>query len=275
MSGFNAAWLTLREPEDARARAARLTRVVTEALPGDRPAAIVDLAAGTGSNVRYLSPFLRTPADWLIVDHDPGLLSVARERLGDRVEARAADLADVAAHAALVAGRDLVTASALLDLVSETWLRSMLTACASARASVLFALNYDGRIECSPAEPDDEYVRTLVNRHQRTDKGFGPALGPEAAGAAAAVLLELGYEVVVERSDWTTGPDAVEFQLQLIDGWASSAAEAVSLAADAAPPWPAPAGRISAWRAARMAHVESGRSRLVVGHEDVAGLSMA
>ncbi len=262
MGSFNAAWLALREPEDARARAKGLTRIVADALPRDRPAAILDLAAGTGSNVRYLTPFLRTPSEWLLVDHDPALLAIARERLGDHVETRVTDLADLNVHAPVVAGRDLVTASALLDLVSEAWLRTMLSACAAARALVLFALDYDGRMECAPEESDDGFVRELVNRHQRTDKGFGPALGPDAAQTAVGILQELGYQVVRERSDWVTGPEAAGFQHQLIDGWAEAATEIA----------PDDSWRIETWRALRLTHVESGRSRLVVGHEDVAGL---
>lgn len=262
VGSFNARWLTLREPEDARARARTLTGAVADALPRGRPAAIVDLAAGTGSNVRFISPFLRAPAEWLLVDHDPALLAVARARLDDRAETRVTDLADVNILAAVVAGRDLVTAAALLDLVSESWLRAMLSACAAGRAPVLFALNYDGRMQCTPEEADDPFVRGLVNRHQRRDKGFGPALGPDAAQTAVEVLRELGYQVIRERSDWATGPDAVEFQRQLIDGWAAAATEM------ALPD----SRRIETWRVRRLAHVESGISRLVVGHEDVAGL---
>jgi hypothetical protein len=236
--------------------------MVADALPRDRPVAVVDLGAGTGSNARYLSPFLRTAQDWLLVDHDPSLLALARERLSDRVETRVADLSDIAGHAALIANRSLVTASALLDLVSEAWLRSLLTACAAARTPVLFALSYDGRIVCEPEEPDDRWVCELVNRHQRTDKGFGPALGPDAARFAAGLLRQLGYEVVSERSDWTPGPGAADFQRELIDGWAAAAAEIA----------PDDSRRIEGWQARRLAAVVSGQSRLVVGHEDVAGL---
>ena len=59
---------------------------------------------------------------------------------------------------------------------------------------------------CSPDEPEDAEVRDLVNRHQRTDKGFGPALGPDALAAGRErVLVGLGYRVERERSDWALG----------------------------------------------------------------------
>ena len=35
----------------------------------------------------------------------------------------------------------------------------------------------DGRLAFEPAAPEDEEVRARFVAHQRTDKGFGPALG--------------------------------------------------------------------------------------------------
>ena len=53
MAGFSAEWLALRESADHAARSPELTRTVIDFLP-DR-ARILDLAAGTGSNRRYLA----------------------------------------------------------------------------------------------------------------------------------------------------------------------------------------------------------------------------
>ena len=89
-------------------------------------------------------------------------------------------------------GRQLVTASALLDLVSEPWLCALANRCAECGAAALFALSYDGRIACSPEDPDDGAIVSLVNEHQRTDKGFGPALGPDATDAAERCFGDLG-----------------------------------------------------------------------------------
>jgi hypothetical protein len=74
-----------------------------------------------------------------------------------------------------------------------------------------------------PEEPEDELVRTLVNRHQQTDKGFGRALGPDAAARATELLENLGYQVVRDRSDWVLDRESALLQRQLIDGWAEDA----------------------------------------------------
>jgi hypothetical protein len=170
------------------------------------------------------------------------------------------DLADLEANADLFKAAALVTASALLDLVSAEWIDALAQRCQSSRAASLFALTYDGRIACTPADGDDEMVRDLVNRHQRTDKGFGPALGPDAADAAQQAFASRGFAVERDRSDWTLGSGDSELQRQLIDGWAAAAVEMQ----------PADAAAIEGWRRRRLEHVAAARSTLVVGHEDLA-----
>jgi SAM-dependent methyltransferase len=274
---FSADWLALREPVDIAARSTALTRAIADVLPSARPLRILDLCAGTGANARYLIDRLPSPQQWLLVDHDATLLARAMQRAPSRagctVETFRADVVatlkesryesdeDSGSVARPFQRRDLVTASALLDLVSESWLRAVAERCASHGAAVLFALTYDGRIECSPADPDDALVRGLVNRHQRTDKGFGPALGPDAPRAAARCFADLGYQIRCARSDWDVTPESRDLQEQLIEGWARAAAE---IEPDRADP-------IDAWRQRRLAHVAAGRSRLIVGHEDLAG----
>lgn len=262
MSHFSAEWLSLREPADARARSVPLTRTVADALAHVGHLRVLDLASGAGANVRYLAPHFKTPQDWLLVDHDQRLLDVARAGIVAPVTTRVVDLAHLDQLDDLLTRRDLVTASALLDLVSEDWLQRLLALCLDARATVLFALSYDGRIECAPEDPDDALVRDLVNRHQRRDKGLGAALGPEAAGRTAAILNELGYDVCRARSDWRLGPESASLQTRLIAGWAEAATEMVPHDADG----------IFAWRNRRLAHIPRRSSFLLVGHEDVTGV---
>jgi hypothetical protein len=153
----------------------------------------------------------------------------------------------------------LVTASALLDLVSDAWLRAFAHRCAGAGVDVLCALSYDGRMTGEPRQPLDDRVRDLVNAHQRTDKGFGAALGPDAVTMARAAFA--AWELAVAPSDWHLDAGAAALQRQLVDGWAG--------AARAMAP-PTEADDIDRWRVRRRAHIDAGDSRLVVGHLDVA-----
>ena len=256
MAGFSADWLALREPADHAARSAALTRALLEELPLDRPLRILDLGAGSGSNLRYLTTEPKIRSEWLLVDHDPSLLAGVQQTPG--VEVRCLDLASLDDRR-IFAGRDLVTASALLDLVSESWLTTLAERCAEAGAAVLFALSYDGRIVCSPEDGQDAAIVALVNAHQRTDKGFGRALGPDATDVAARCFTERGYRVRRERSDWILPPASAELQRQLIDGWAQAAIDMA----------PERAAIINDWRTRRLAHVDANRSEIIVGHEDL------
>lgn len=255
MKGFSAEWLALRERADAAARSQSLVLFIRDHLDGGRA---LDLGGGTGANVRYLSQRLSRSLHWVVVDNDAALLS----RVPAECSTWLADLNAVVSDAAVYRGCDLVTASALLDLVSERWLRQVVEQARAASAAVLFALNYDGRFECEPADAGDAEVRHLVNEHQKTDKGFGPALGPEAAAWAMELLSTSDYDVRHERSDWVLTLDETELQRQLVDGWANAAREIA----------PARASAVNAWRERRTALIEAKQSRITVGHVDIAGL---
>ena len=253
-------WLALREPFDAAARSAALTRAVAASLPRDRPLKIVDLGAGRGSNARYLASRLPLPQEWLLLDEDATLLADVGG-LTPSFETRPMNLG--ALSPAIFEGRHLVTASALLDLVSETWLRSLAAHCHAIGAAGLFVLTYNGESRCSPAEPEDDVVRELMNRHQRSnDKGFGRAAGPDAVDAAARCFSEVGYRVQRASSDWVLPPEARELQRQLVEGWAEAATAIAS----------GQSAIIRSWKSRRLAHIDAGQSRIIVCHEDLAAL---
>jgi hypothetical protein len=247
----------------------------------------VDLATGGGANMRFLAPRFGGEQHWLLADNDLVLLrhlpngmrrwaqlndarievdsnglQLQRQDFDCRLRTTQIDLARQPLQLDFT-DRDLITASALLDLVSAPWLRSLVAHCWSAGAIVLFALTYDGRIEFTPPELEDELVRELVNRHQRTDKSFGPALGPYAGETARRFLQQAGYDVRCERSDWDLGPADAALQINLIDGWVHAA-----LAIE-----PHRSASLERWRERRHAHVRAGRSRIIVGHEDLLAIS--
>jgi hypothetical protein len=281
-------WLQLREQRDWKARSVALTRAIAEKLWRDRPVSVLDLATGAGSNMRYLVDHLPMHQRWLLIDRSAALLSegerrtrawasergyavhgadpegggvsIAAPHIDCRVAMRVQNLGELD-DSSIFAGRHLVTASALLDLVSESWLRTLASRCRAAGASALFTITYDGRFSCAPVEPADEFVRGLMNAHQRRDKGLGgPAEGPNAASCTARCFADEGYEVKSEASDWLLGPDDAAMQRTLIDGWTEAATEMS----------PGDAKAIMSWRARRLAHVDAGASHVVVGHRDVA-----
>src|SRR4029077_4295551 len=96
------------------------------------------------------------------------------------------------------------------------------------------------------------------NRHQRRDKGFGPALGPEAAVRAVRAFERVGYKVLPGSSDWEFAPEDRDIQLQVLAGWAQAAIELAEL----------PPAAIASWLTRRRDLVMGGRARMRVGHVD-------
>jgi hypothetical protein len=261
MSGFSAQWLALRAPYDLRARSAGVLDAVAAAFADQPAVAVVDLACGAGASLQAIGPRLPLRQRWRLVDNDLGLLArtaalAQPPRLS--VTAQAVDLArDL--ELALDGPLDLVTCSALLDLVSAQWLERLVVEAAARRLPVYAALSYDGRAMLEPSDAFDTEMVAAVNRHQGRDKGFGPALGPQAAALAVARFEALGYGVVQGRSDWIFAPHDDVIQDSILAGWATAARELGDV----------PLDRIAAWFTHRRELVADGRARLQVGHVDL------
>jgi SAM-dependent methyltransferase len=257
MSGFSADWLALREPFDLRARSPVVLDAVAGFFERQHSVRVIDLASGTGSTLRALSPKLPPRQSWTLVDNDPDLLAAATSKNQDvSVTVVARDLSRDP-EAALEETVDLVTTSAFLDLVSDAWLHRVATAVTARAIPFYAALSYDGRVVFTPPDPFDAAVVGAVNQHQRTDKGFGAALGPAAADVALTRFTALRYAVIQGSSDWQIGPEDRDMQNELLDGWARAARDIGAL----------PARGITAWLTRRRAMTAAGSS-LLVGHVD-------
>ena len=271
---FSAAWLQQREPFDTAARdeAAKRLRLAARlhaiAPPAGTPWRVIDMGCGTGANLRWLAPRLGGAQEWLVVDHDAALLREWPSTMSGpgfaadivRQQANLAlDLDSLPWHAA-----HLVTASALLDLVSASWLQRMVQLAVEARAVLLFTLSVDGRHEWTPPDPMDATVARLFAEHQRRDKGFGPALGARAVTALQRALQHTGYRVFSATSDWwidgQQGSPATPLQRALVDGIATAACEQ----------GPTSLTMVEAWRQRRHGLAATGQLR--VGHLDLLAL---
>jgi len=277
-AAFSADWLALREPFDRAAReaSAPLVQALRARGPAQGPWRVMDLGCGTGANLRWLAPRLGGEQQWLVLDHDaallrrwarqPGFEAAGGGRLrwqgpgfAAEVVRRQTDLAQGLAALPWSAAQ-LVTASALLDLVGEAWLTELADRATGARAALCLALSVDGRHAWGPTDVLDGTVNALFAAHQRRDKGLGPALGAQAVPSLVRLLRARGYRVRLARTDWriaSASDPSGAMQRALIDGLARAAAEQA----------PAQAAALQAWRHRRLAQAAAGR--LVVGHLDV------
>ncbi len=266
MSGFSPEWLSLREPADHGAINAQLRAACKRALAGRERVRIVDLGCGTGSNLRSLAPALGRPQHWTLVDHDRRLLQAARARGMETMPGageigiayRQADLSG-GAFGTLIAEADLVTASALFDLVSVAVIDRLARDVAAAGAAFYTVLTYDGIAAFLPEHPADPAMRDSFNRHQQMDKGFGPAAGPAATDALAAAFQRHGYTIRRGKSPWVLDGVRAALRGELERGWAAAVGETGLV----------PSATIEAW----LAHRAGAPSAVtIVGHEDLLAL---
>jgi hypothetical protein len=250
-------WLDLREPADAAARSRELVRELRGRLPEHRPLVMHDLACGSGSMGRWLGPLLPGPQRWILHDRDPDLLALAQALVPGPVEARHGDI--IKLSSADFAGADLITASALLDLLTADELAALVATCAGAGCPVLFTLSVTGRVQLLPADPLDARVAASFDAHQRRLTSRGRLLGPDAVGAAVEAFRALGAEVVVKPSPWRLGAEESPLAAEWFDGWIGAACEQDSaLAAEA-----------ELYRLRRRREAEAGYLAVTVGHADL------
>lgn len=204
MTGFSVDWLNAREQQDLRARDTDLLQRVLAFL--HHGSHVVDLGAGTGATLRAFAnqnEDLARSLVWRLLDNDPELLQEANRRHGqdNHLEIFQQDISQVSRLP--IEGARLVTASALFDLVSADFVARLAASLSQQRSVSLYvALTYDGTMQWSPSHPLDEQVVATINRDQKKDKGFGPALGPDAASYTREVFLEHHFQVETRPSPW-------------------------------------------------------------------------
>ncbi|MBT8146570.1 MAG: class I SAM-dependent methyltransferase [Gammaproteobacteria bacterium] len=275
VSSFSIDWLNLREEADLRARdPALLSRarrwLEVAGAEGAEAAAnvVVDLGAGTGATLRALAAIGGShpvPAVWRLLDHDKSLLAEANRRHGSsqQLEIYPVDLANVATLP--LNGVRLVTASALFDLVSAEFIEALtaalLRASGNNQVGIYSALNYDGTTDWEPAHPLDKTVLAAFNRDQRQDKGFGPALGPDAGRCMAEIFSKAGFVVHTAESPWQLGATDKALVNNLIEGISEAVANDATLDPT----------ELTDWTRFRQSHVATGSCK--VGHADILAIS--
>ncbi len=119
---------------------------------------------------------------WVMYDRDDELLTLAAADPPDRasdatpvtMEARRRDITRM--ELVELAGAALITASALLDVMTAAELERLVAICAGADCPVLIALTVTGRVEITPAEPFDQSVTDAFNAHERRTTSVGKLL---------------------------------------------------------------------------------------------------
>ena len=266
LARVSAAWLGLREPADAAARVPELVDLLRRDLPVTPRTVIHDLGSGTGSMGRWLAPQLPGPQHWVLYDRDPDLLihaeaetagTTAADGAPVTVETRQHDITRLSP--ADLDGAALITASALLDMLTADEVERVVASCAEARCPALLTLSVIGRVELTPADPLDAEIEAAFNAHQRRTVGGRTLLGPDAVEATIEAFGRHGADVLVRSSPWRLGPDQADLTCEWLQGWLDAAYEQRQDLS----------GSTAAYASRRLTEATEGRLGAVVEHHDL------
>jgi SAM-dependent methyltransferase len=258
-------WLALREPADAAARAPELAERLGRQLPATGRWVVHDLGCGTGAMGRWLAPLLAGPQHWVAHDRDADLLEVAAVHLPGpaadgavvTVETRRSDINRL--RPGDLAGATLITASSLLDLLTDEELVRLIAVCAGAQCPILLTLSVVGRVALTPADPLDGRIAAAFNAHQRRATERGRLLGPDALARAVERFGRLGAQVHVRPSPWRLDASEADLAREWFAGWLDAACEQrAELAA-----------QTDGYRRRRFEQASTGRLRVTVDHIDL------
>jgi hypothetical protein len=259
----SADWLAVRGRADDAARSEALAEAAAR-LAGPGPLVVHDLGSGTGAMMRWLAPRLAGAQAWVLHDADPAILSHvdargARDGFGMpiTVRTRVERLAELPAPA--FEGASLVTASALLDVITLEEARAIVDACLASDVPAFFSLSVTGRVRLSPRDPRDAALASAFNDHQRRRADGRRLLGPDAADVVRELFAASGWQVRTARTPWRLGAGDGQLIAEWLDGWIAAAVEQS----------PELLPQAAAYRRRREDELAAGGLRVSVDHRDV------
>jgi hypothetical protein len=170
-------------------------------------------------------------------------------RVGELGELRAADLE----------GASLVTASALLDVLTASEAHAIVEACVGVGAPTLLSLSVTGEVELRPWDARDKLFETAFNAHQRRQVHDRRLLGRYGAPIVRGLFELAGWKVRTARTSWRIAHTEPRLLAEWFDGWTDAAEEQSPTLREAA----------AGYRGLRTSQLDRGELSAVVYHLDL------
>ena len=153
----------------------------------------------------------------------------------------------------------LVTCSALLDVLTTEQIQAVCSAVIDNRVPAFFSLTVTGGLRLSPTDPHDQLLLAAFNDHQRRAGGGGP----EATTLTVNLLREAEFAVTTQETPWRlTAKSGMAFVDQMLEERLAAA-----VAQD-----PALARTAAAWLESRRAQLAGGLLQIELDHCDILAL---
>lgn len=260
----SAEWLALREPADAAARSPDLVEAIRTTIASGHGSRIHDLGCGTGSMARWLAARVAGPQQWFLYDRDAELLDLigahppeAADSSPVTVETRRRDITRL--DSGELVGASLITASALLDMMTPEEVRRLVATCVATGCPALITLTVTGSVALQPSHVLDQQVTEAFNAHQRRFLAGGRLLGPDAVGVTAEEFTRRGWHVVLRPSPWRLGASDRDLTAAWFTGWLAAACEQD----------PELIGETRSYARRRLAEAAAGHLLVTLEHQDL------
>ncbi len=256
-------WLQQRFLFDNRARDHALLQQALQLLHNKPAARVVDLGAGTGNNALFLAPRLPRGCELTVVEQHDYLLQACQQRFSNAHESNLTtrfvqqDLHQWLSETTRV---DLICNSALLDLMTEQELSTLLHRLQALEAPMYSTLNYQGVRFLPGDEADAGYIK-LFERHMSRKLDRGQPLGARTLERLQSLCKQIGLTVKSAPSSWEiTALDSGFMQMNLT--FYQRGIEALLTEPD-------DKAALYQWLVEKQSRIEDGTLTLRVLHQDV------
>lgn len=215
-------WLNLRYDADCQSRNQRVQEQVLGQLKEDT-IRILDIGAGTGSNIRYLLTKLTNPKQqWILLDQEEDLLQNVKHHLAILADLQHQSDAKFAFHyegreisveflvgdlfsskvEAYMKSSDLIVANAFFDLLSKSQLSSFMSMLKANEQLLLATINYTGTTFSVHHSKQDDIWIERYHQHMKRPSLSGSSTGPDCINEMTRIIQDHGLRYVAGPSDW-------------------------------------------------------------------------